>query len=489
MTAIADLGAAALALSIRHKEISPVEAVRAVLDRIDAGTSLNAFITVSGDLAMAAARQAERAVMQDGALPPLHGVPYSVKDLVNTAGVRTTMGSAIFAENVPTEDAVAVARAKVAGAILVGKTTTPEFGHKQLTEAPIFGQTLNPIDPAVTCGASSGGAAVALAAGMGPLALGTDGGGSIRIPAACCGVVGLKATLGTIPHLQVPDLFAANSYVGPMARTVADTALLFGVLTGPDPRDPYGQAALPSKPPPADLAGMRIAWMARCGNRLLDPEVEAVTLVAVRHLEAMGARIEAVEIDFASLEPHFLVILESGVAARVAPYLDAFRDRLDPHLVVTVESGLRHGAVALQQAGAARSAMFRKLQAVFERADLLISPVLSSPPPPLGPQLPDGPVLVAGEPSGPIRGGWYPYTFPLNLTGHPALAMPCGVTRGGLPIGLQIAGPWHADRTILAVAGLLEAVVATTVASQFSAARRSGPIPSRSSPLPSGDSN
>jgi Asp-tRNA(Asn)/Glu-tRNA(Gln) amidotransferase A subunit family amidase len=151
-------------------------------------------------------------------------VPFSVKDLTNTAGVRTTMGSAIFETNVPKEDAVAVARAKAAGAILIGKTTTPEFGHKQSTDAPIFGQTLNPIDPNVTCGASSGGAAVAVAAGMGPLALGTDGGGSIRIPAACCGVVGLKATLGADRQFAAADLFSANSYVGPMARDVADTA-------------------------------------------------------------------------------------------------------------------------------------------------------------------------------------------------------------------------------------------------------------------------
>lgn len=456
MTEIADLRATELAQAIRHRRISPVEAVRAVLDRMEARADLNAFITVTAELALEAARQAERAVMQGGTLPPLHGVPYSVKDLINTAGVRTTMGSAIFADNVPAEDAVAVARAKSAGAILIGKTTTPEFGHKQLTQAPIFGQTLNPIDPAVTCGASSGGAAVAVAAGMGSLALGTDGGGSIRIPAACCGVVGLKATLGTIPHLQAPDLFAANSYTGPMARDVADTTLLFDVLAGPDPRDPYGQSALPRRPAPDSLAGLRVAWMQRCGNPLLDSEVEDATTASVRHMEALGAAIEEIEIDFAGMEPHFLVILESGIAARVGRQIEEFRDRLDPHLIATAERGLRHSAVALQEAGAARSTMFRRLQQVFETADVLVSPVLSAPPPPLGPELPDGPVLVGGRPSGAIRGGWYPYTFPLNLTGHPALAMPCGVTRTGLPIGLQIAGPWHADRAILCVAGLLE---------------------------------
>ncbi len=456
MTDIADLRATELAQAIRHKTISPVEAVQAALDRIDTRADLNAFITVTAELALDAARQAERVVMQGGPLPPLHGVPYSVKDLINTAGVRTTMGSAIFADNVPAEDAVAVTRAKAAGAILIGKTTTPEFGHKQLTQAPIFGQTLSPIDPAVTCGASSGGAAVAVAAGMGPLALGTDGGGSIRIPAACCGVVGLKATLGTIPHLQVPDLFAANSYAGPMARDVASVVLMLNVLAGPDPRDPYGQSTLPQSSVPDSLTGLRVGWMKRCGNALLDSEVEDATVAAVRRMETMGAVIEEIEIDFAGMEPHFLVILESGIAARVGPHIEAFRDQLDPHLIATAESGLRHSAVTLQEAGKARSAMFRQLQQVFEMADVLVSPALSAPPPPLGPELPDGPVMVGGRPSGPIRGGWYPYTFPLNLTGHPALAMPCGATQRGLPIGLQIAGPWHSDLAILRVAGLLE---------------------------------
>ena len=457
MTEIADMSAVALAAAIRRREVSPIEAVQAALARIEAGAELNAFITVTADAALDAARGAERAVMAGETLGKLHGVPYSVKDLVNTEGVRTTMGSAIFEHNVPTADAVAVQRARAAGAILIGKTTTPEFGHKQLTEAPIFGLTLNPIDRAVTCGASSGGAAVAVATGMGPLALGTDGGGSIRIPAACCGIVGLKATLGRIPHLQVPDLFAANSYVGPMARDVADTALFYECLVGPDAGDPYGQAAPPQRPGRFTLDGLVVGWMPRCGNRLLDPAVEAATTAAVRRLEHMGARIEPVELDFVALEPHFLVILESSIAARVAPHLPQYRGRLDPHLVATVEAGLRHSAVALQHAGAARSAAFRSLQSLFAKIDVLVSPVLTAPPPPLDERLPDGPVLVAGEPSGSIRGGLYPYTFPLNLTGHPALAMPCGRIAAGLPIGLQIAGRWNEELLLLDVARSLDA--------------------------------
>ncbi len=459
MPEIIDMTAVEMAAAIRTKTISPVDAVRAALDRIEAGRSLNAFITLTADQAMQAARDAEVAVMRDDDLHTLHGVPYSVKDLTATAGVRTTMGSAIFAENVPKEDAVSVARAKRAGAILIGKTTTPEFGHKQLTQAPIFGLTLNPVDRSVTCGASSGGAAVAVATGMGPIALGTDGGGSIRIPAACCGVVGFKATLGAIPHLQVPDLFAANSFTGPLARDMADTRLFFGVLAGPDRMDPYGQTTPAHIAERASLAGLRVGWMPRCGNRLLDPEVEAATTQAVRRMEAAGAVVETVELDFVGLEPHFLVILESGIASRVAPYLDRYRGMLDFHLIETVEAGLRHSAVALQNAGGARSAMFRAVQALQSRCDVIVSPVLTCPPPPLDARLPDGPVLVDGKPSGPIRGGMYPYTFPYNLTGHPALALPCGQTIGGLPIGLQIVGRWHEDGIVLAVGSFVETLL------------------------------
>jgi aspartyl-tRNA(Asn)/glutamyl-tRNA(Gln) amidotransferase subunit A len=456
VSAIADMKAVELAQAIRDRQVSPVEAVQAALDRIEARAELNAFITITAEAALASAKAAERQVMAGNSLPPLFGVPYSVKDLTNTAGVRTTMGSAIFENFVPAEDAVAVARAKAAGAILIGKTTTPEFGHKQSTDAPIFGRTLNPIDPKVTCGASSGGAAVAVASGMGALALGTDGGGSIRIPAACCGIVGLKATLGAIPNLQPPDLFSANSYVGPMARDVADASLLFDVLAGADQRDPYGQSTPNSQPAPRSLAGVKIAWLPRCGKHGLDSEVAAATTAAVSRMEALGAIVEEIALDFVAMEPSFLVILESGVASRVAPHLQRFAGRLDPHLVMTAEKGMRHSAVALQQAGSVRTDMFRKLQSLFQRFDLIVSPVLTAPPLPLGDQLPDGPVLIDGAPAGSLRGGWYPYAFPFNLTGHPAVSLPCGRTRAGLPIGLQIAARWHADKFLLGAAGIVE---------------------------------
>jgi aspartyl-tRNA(Asn)/glutamyl-tRNA(Gln) amidotransferase subunit A len=243
---LAFMSAAALAASIARKAISPVEIVDRVLARIERSqASLNAFITVCAEEARAAARAAEAAVMRGDCLGPLHGVPLSVKDLVATNGVRTTSGSVALADNVPTADAPSVARLKAAGAILIGKTTTPEFGHKCFTDAPLFGRTANPWDTARTCGGSSGGAAAAVAAGLGPLGIGTDGGGSGRIPAACCGGVGFKQTLGLVPHDGTPDGFGNQSHITPMTRSVIDAALMLRAMAGPDPADPHSLGLVP----------------------------------------------------------------------------------------------------------------------------------------------------------------------------------------------------------------------------------------------------
>ncbi len=450
-----DHGAVALAALVRRKEASPVEIVQAALARIEARREINAFITVTADQALGAARRAEAAVMDGEPLGPLHGIPYSVKDLTLTAGVRTTMGSAIHEDFVPKDDAVAVARAKAAGAILIGKTLTPEFGHKQVPTAPLFGRTLNPINPAYTPGASSSGAAAAVAAGMGPLALGTDGGGSIRIPAACCGIVGLKATLGVVPHLQAPDLYSANSFTGPMARDVADTRLLFEAIAGFDARDPWGAgSAPPRRAAPVSLRGLRVAWLPSAGNRV-DPEVEALTGAAVQAMAREGAIVETVQLDFVSLEKHFLVVLQSLLAARVGANLERFGDRLDASLIDAVQKGRRHTAVDLHEATFAKTRCFNELQALFERFDVLVSPTLSAPPLPIDMDV-SGEIEIAGRPAGTVRGAWYPYTYPMNLTGHPALSMPCGRSAIGLPIGLQLVGRWYDDHYLLDVAGLVE---------------------------------
>ncbi|MDX3809519.1 amidase [Bosea thiooxidans] len=454
MTAIADLSAVDLAAAIRAKTISPVEAVEAALARIDEKAELNAFMAVSAERARTEAKAAEAKVMCGEPLGALHGIPFSVKDLTNTQGVATTQGSALFAANIPKTDAVAVARTRAAGAILIGKTTTPEFGHKPFTEGPFFGRTLNPVSHAHTCGGSSGGAAVAVATGMGQLALGSDGGGSIRIPAACCGIVGLKATLGAIPNLQAPDLFGANSFVGPMARDVADTRLMFDVLRGPDRRDPYGQVpAFPERRLGKDEKP-RIGFLLRCGN-ILDPDVEAAVVAAMKQAETLGMIIEPIELDLVSLEPHFLVFLRSLLLARLGRHAAESPKKLDPTLLATIEAGRAYSAADLCQAQFARTHCFAKVQDILARFDLIASPTLSAPALPVGLD-PLGPVEIAGKPAGTIRGAWYPYTFPFNLTGHPALSIPCGQNAEGLPIGLQLVGRWHEDSYLLDAAAQLQ---------------------------------
>jgi aspartyl-tRNA(Asn)/glutamyl-tRNA(Gln) amidotransferase subunit A len=453
-TAIADLSATALAAAIRSRAISPVAAVEAALARIEDRRDLNAMMALCADRARAEAQLAEAAVMARAALGPLHGVPFTVKDLTSTEGVATTQGCALFAGTMPAADAVAVARARAAGAILIGKTTTPEFGHKPFTEGPFFGRTLNPWSAGHTCGGSSGGAAVAVAAGMGPVALGSDGGGSIRIPAACCGVVGFKATLGAIPNLQAPDLFGANSYVGPMARDVAGTRLLFDAIAGPDRRDPWGQATPLPHRRLQEGERPRIALLLRCGN-ILDPDVEAAVVATMRQAEALGMAVEPIELDLVSLEPHFLVLLRSLLLARLGGAAARSPEKLDPTLLATIEAGLSCSAVDLHEAQFARSACFGRIEEILARFDIIASPTLSAPALPVGLD-PLGRVEIAGRDAGTIRGAWYPYTFPFNLTGHPALSLPCGLTPEGLPVGLQLVGRWHEDTYLLEAAAQLE---------------------------------
>ena len=453
---IVETDALTLARQIRTKVLSPVAVVDAVLERIEAlQPTVNAFITVTADEARDAARRAEAAVMAGERLGPFHGVPFSVKDLLFTKGVRTTMGSRIFADQVPGEDAVPVRRLREAGAILVGKTTTPEFGHKPLTDSPLFGATRNPWDLARTAGGSSGGAAAAVATGQGPLALGTDGGGSIRLPAACCGIVGLKPTLGRVPHVHQADLFSSTSYIGPMTRSVAEAAACFDVIAGFDAGDPYSRPEPPDDPRDVEVRGLRVGWLPRVGNRLVDPDVLASCEAAVRHLEGQGTQVETVDEDFAPFERTFLVFLQGGLAARVGPHMGAFGDRVAKSLRESIERGARWSAVDWANAVAQRTTVYRRVCALFRRFDILLSPTLGRPALAIDHD-PYEPITIAGESAGSIRGAWYPYLWPFNLSGHPAISLPCGWSSDGLPIGLQIVGPWHADRRVLALAAHLE---------------------------------
>jgi aspartyl-tRNA(Asn)/glutamyl-tRNA(Gln) amidotransferase subunit A len=442
-------------------ELSPVELLDAVLDRLDRTEPvLNAFVTVCAERARSEAAAAADAVARRDELGPLHGVPFSVKDLVNTAGVRTTFGSLAFEHNVPEADAVAVARLRAAGAIIVGKTTTPEFGHKPLTEAPLFGRTANPWDPARTSGGSSGGSAAAVAAGVGPVSVGTDGGGSTRVPAAACGVVGVKQTLGVVPHDQTPDAFGLLAYVGPIARTVADAALVLELMSGPHRSDPHslgrhvgGLAAAGRFD--GDLAGVRVGWRARFGNDRVDPETELLCAEAATALSEAGAEVvehtEPVEATYPAWGP----LTFSIWSHRFARHEAALGDRMSASLRKWMAEGAAVTGGEVQAAMEVRTRLFRQVESWFEHVDLLAMPTLTRPAVPLDSD-PEGPVVVDGVASGGYREGWYPYTHPFNLTGHPAVTCPAGWTAEGLPVGLQLVGPWLADAAVLRAAAVLE---------------------------------
>jgi Asp-tRNA(Asn)/Glu-tRNA(Gln) amidotransferase A subunit family amidase len=447
--------AAALARAIARREVSPVEVVEATLARIARlQPALNAFCTVTAEAALAAARRAEERVLRGEPLGPLHGVPVSVKDTLWTAGVRTTMGSAIHADFVPPSDAAVVARLRAAGAILVGKTTTPEYAHKGVTDSPLLGVTRNPWSPAHTCGGSSGGAAVAVATGMGPLAVGTDEGGSIRIPASFCGVVGLKPSFGLVPRHPV-GVAEALTHLGPLARTVEDAALFLTVAAGPDDRD-GGSLAAPPADYRAELARppgpLRVAWSPRLGYATLHAEVLRVTTAAVRTLERLGWTVEEADPGFEDPAAIADAFRHPGLAAALAEHLPAWRERMDPSLVALVESGLRLTAVDVARAHAARHALWDRVHAFFEQYDLLVTPAVAVPP-----------LLAGAPPPGEIEGrpvprrGWIAFTYPFNLTGQPAVSLPAGVTAEGLPVGLQLVGRRWEDALVLRAAAAYEA--------------------------------
>lgn len=451
-----------LAGLIASKAVSPVDLTKVVLERIDRlQPTLNAFITVCHDAALAAARQAEQAVMDGAPLGLLHGVPYAVKDLVNTAGVRTTFGSLVYEHNVPDEDAVAAARMKAAGAILLGKTTTPEFGHKSLTDAPLFGRSCNPWDTSRTCGGSSGGAAAAVAAGLGPIGIATDGGGSTRIPAACCGLVGLKQTLGTVPHSQVQDAFGNYTYVTPLSRTVMDTALQLAALAGAHPSDPWSIGLAPqdfvaAARPEGDLKGRRVLWSLTLGNTVVAGDVRAAFESALRRFADLGAELVELTAAVPKMEPIWRVINHASWRARFGELIRDHGARMSPSLLRQVEVGAQWSAVDYQRAMFERTALFRRVQGWLEKNDVLITPTLARTALPIE-QDPFEPIEIDGSVVGELRSNLFPYTLPFNITGHPAMTVPCGFGADGLPIGLQIVGRLHDEPSVLRVGALYEA--------------------------------
>jgi aspartyl-tRNA(Asn)/glutamyl-tRNA(Gln) amidotransferase subunit A len=353
-----------------------------------------------------------------------------------------------------------VARLKAAGAIVVGKTTTPEFGHKGLTDSLLSGITRNPWSLERTPGGSSGGAAAAVAAGLAPLGVGTDGAGSIRGPAATCGIVGLKPTRGMVPHPARSDPFGNQGFVGPMTRTVSDAALALDVMAGPDAADPWslGRSHGPLLPVRAgnDLSGLRIGYVERMANPEVAPDVVANTRACLAAFEELGARVEPLADGFDWAEPAGRVLYQAAIHHAVAPLLPAWRDRLTPSYVTFAEWGARWSVADVLDAVAARGNLYNRIQALFGRVDVLMSPTTACTA--LSADFDaTAEVVINGRACGITRQSWTAYQYPFNLAGNPALSVPSGFGADGLPTGLQIVGPWWSDRALLRLAALLEA--------------------------------
>ncbi len=457
MTA-ADLGytpATDLAALIRAKKLSPVELTRAVLERVERlDSKLNAFCTLTADAALAAARAAEAAVMQGRPLGPLHGIPFSIKDLHLTKGVRTMSGSFIFAERVPDVDAPFVRRLTDAGGVMLGKTTTPEFGWKAIGDSPLTGITRNPWNLGTTTGGSSAGAGAAAAAGLGPLHQGSDGAGSIRIPSGFCGIYGLKPTYGRVPMWPVSNS-DYTSHVGPMTRTVADAALMLAVMAGPDESDRTSLEGVPDDyvgKLRAGVKGLRVAWSPDLGGLRVDPEVAAVVKAAARVFEELGCAVEEVRPGFADTHDLIRCMWSAHEAGNYAPYLPEWRDRMDPGLVACIEDGLRYSVTDYVEARGRKFAFWDTVRPLFEKYALLLTPTTSVP------ALPVGRINPADWPQHAWDWlGWASFSYPFNFTGQPAATVPAGFTPGGLPVGLQIVGRRFADLTVLQASAAFEA--------------------------------
>jgi len=442
--------------AIRGKALSPVEVVDAVFVRIHAlNPALNAFCTLTEERARADARATEAAVMRGDPLGPLHGVPVSIKDLVVTKGVRTMRGSKIYEHFVPDEDAPVVERLRQAGAIMLGKTTTPEFGFKGMTDSPVTGISRNPWNPTRTPGGSSGGAGAAVATGMGPLAVGSDGGGSIRIPSSFCGVFGMKASFGRVPAYP-PSAVAPLSHTGPMTRAVRDAALMLNVMVGPDDRDinslPHdGTDYLAACD--GNLRGLRVAWSATLGYAPVEPEVARVAEAAARVFASdLGCRLDAADPGFENPASIFNVLWVGGLGTYLQPYLAEWKSRLDPDLATMIDGLPRLTAADYAGALMQKALVWDKARTFFERYDLLLTPTMPTVAWEAGKP---APAQIAGTPIADF--GYTPFTFPFNLTGQPAATVPCGFSSDGLPIGLQIIGRRLDDATVLRACAAFEA--------------------------------
>jgi aspartyl-tRNA(Asn)/glutamyl-tRNA(Gln) amidotransferase subunit A len=435
-----------------RREVSPVEVTGVILERIgELNPTLNAFLTVTVERALEDARQAERAYAS-GEPGRLCGVPISIKDLTPTRDIRTTMGSLLFADWIPDEDGTFVERVYAAGAVMLGKTNTPEFGWKGDSGNRLIGPTQNPWKLGQTAGGSSGGAAAAVAAGMGPLSQGSDGAGSIRIPAAFCGVFGIKPSFGLVAYYP-PSSVEPLAHLGPISRTVRDAALLMNVTAQYDARDRHSFAHHTDFLAACDggIEGLRVAWSPDLGFAAVDPEVRDLTQQAARKLEQLGCHVEEVS---PTLPDPWDIVDTIWIAAQASRHqydFEQVRGLIDPGRIPLVERGRELSAVALHDALVARTSYYQAMSRFMQDYDLLVTP-----------QLPvtafeagmNHPPTIDGQEVSYLS--WTAFTYPFNVTGHPAASVPCGFAADELPVALQFVGNWRDDATVLRAAAAFE---------------------------------
>lgn len=441
-----------LAQAIRTKELSAQEVMEAHLAQIDRiNPTVNAIVTLDPDLARAGAKAADEALARGDQLGPLHGLPIAHKDLVETKGIRTTKGSPLFKDFVPDFNALLIDRLQGAGAITIGKTNTPEFGAGSQTFNPVFGATVNPYDTSKTCGGSSGGAAVALACGLIPIADGSDTGGSLRNPANFCNVVGFRPSPGRVPVWPNAMGWFPISVKGPMARTVEDVALMLQAIAGPDPRSPIANrepGSVFAQPLDRDFKGTRIAWSRDLGSFPVDPRVTDVIDGQRAAFEAIGCTVEAGEPDFSDADEVFKVLRAWAFELGYTDLIAKHRDQIKETVIWNAEEGQKLTGPQLSRAEMKRTQLYHRVRKFMETYEYLILPVSQVPP-----------FSVTQEYITEINGvqmetyiDWMKSCYFITVTGLPAISMPCGFTPAGLPVGVQIVGRHEDDFGVLQLA-------------------------------------
>ncbi len=444
------------AAAIKARQLSPVEIMDATLKRIERlNPVVNAYCTMAAGDAMRQAREKEAALMQGETPGELYGVPVSIKDLIFTRGIRTTAGSPIYKDFVPGQDAICVERLKAAGAIVIGKTNTCEFGWSGVTDNPLFGPTRNPWNLELTPGGSSGGAAVSIALCLGPLAIGSDAGGSLRIPGSFCGVFGFKPSYGRVPQYPEFPGWELLCHTGPITRTVEDAALAMEIIAGRDDRDRFSLAETGLKYRPllnADLKGLKIAWSRDMGYATVDPEISRITEAAVKTFAAsVPVNIEEASPDAGNPEDIYYTICSARLTAVLQDKIDDWGDQITPSLAGLVRKYRHLPATDYIRTCFAIQDYWDRILPFFNKYDLLLTPTVAARPFPLGSF---GPREIAGKKVSPLE--WMAFVYPFDMTGQPAASIPCGWTEDGLPVGLQIVGRRFDDATVLRAAAAFE---------------------------------